>query len=530
MKTPSKNTILAALLTYLHRMFAICWATRNDENPILMPKAWAEDPNNIGLRDLASLIGPVWAYNYRQTWKTGELRANNLIKKNPLHIKRLVPANGFHPSNLMTTTPSSNLIVEEDKAYTEAYEGKKNKKLKKTDKLPDFLYEEDENGKKKLMWDLKRKEFTKARRSSFTFPLRVPSDFDGEKYEMVSPTWEQLPDEVKGNTNKITYSSEAIPGFTKEFDLRKYCEVMGYPYYFILNISILSENFTREDVDAAADLVFTLAIEGWMKEHKIKKTKKSVEHYLQRFKNLVDSLANLYPKLTRSFIVKELIKTDDYENGTPDGLNLTKEFDVIGDTIGSIAKTSGYKSPCWLWKPNSGFSLKFQSIEELAAELGLSTTYLKTLIREGKKTKEGYYITRTPDAPSAMENVIQMRKIKERALNLDGPFMKAVLSPLQRDLLSFAIIDGQNLETISLILNLNLKVIHKLIDEAFNLRDEIEQIAAEGVGLNDEEFESRPAYQGSYDQRRAKRDRERRDDRRAKAKGAKWDSKFSKQE
>jgi DNA-binding CsgD family transcriptional regulator len=121
-------------------------------------------------------------------------------------------------------------------------------------------------------------------------------------------------------------------------------------------------------------------------------------------------------------------------------------------------------------------------------------------------------ITYSNKAPSEMKGIIEMRKLKERALNLDGPFMRSVLSPMQRDLLAYAIVDGFSLEDIALLLDLNIKVIRKLVNSAFDDRDAIEEIAAEGVGLGEDNNPVGKEYDDS--ERRSRRDRERRDTRR----------------
>jgi hypothetical protein len=501
MNNPEKSIVYSAFLQKIYNIFKECWLTRNDENPILMPKVWVED-HELMLKDLVTIFGHGWFTSYKSAWKIGELKSNNLISKCSLEIKRWVPRNGYHPDNLTVTVPLTNGEISEDSAKALA-----SKVKAKKSEIPGILYEDDG---KKLSFDLKVSDYAKAKHEAFNYITRkapVGKEYD----DMVSPTWAQMPEEAKAKSKKITFVSERIPGFVKDFDLRKYCDAMGYSFYGIIELELLKEEYSKLDVDEAAMETFAYAVKRWLKAFKKPTTKKNVAFWLDHLMALFDSMESLYPHLTRIEIVNLVIKGANTQSGTPDGLRLTKEG-TLNKKLLTLLGNRRKRKECWLWKPNTGHSVKFLSIKALAQELGFSEAYARKIALEGGSTKEGYMITYSNKAPSEMKGIIEMRKLKERALNLDGPFMRSVLSPMQRDLLAYAIVDGFSLEDIALLLDLNIKVIRKLVNSAFDDRDAIEEIAAEGVGLGEDNNPVGKEYDDS--ERRSRRDRERRDTRR----------------
>lgn len=443
-------------------------------------KDWL-DPDSAA-KDLRMTLGHGWMRGYTK-WQVDDLFKKGLIKVTPHHIKRINPSKGYFPQNMTVTLPLSDLVAQNNALQSTHSNKKNNKPLKaKKSKMPSFLFEEDSNGKKKLLKGSKKSDYTMARHKGFNFITYTKGSKTLTEDDFIIPQESDLPLKAKTYLKKYYTATEIRPEGAF-YTLREICNMEGYPFYKVSSILEHEDDYSVEKVHEAGKEAHMQLAKGWLDHYKKEVTAESLSEAYEYFMSLLDFLKEEFPKVTKREILEFLIKGD-LEDETPGAYpRMDEEYNAYGEVMAKLALRGGRRKSCYLWDPRTGKSTKFDSAQELANIMTMTTSNVKNLIKEDRPSRQGYRVTDTPNPPEELKEVMAMREIKLRALNLDGPFMKAGLSNMQRDILEHCIGLGYSLEETSDMLNLELTMMKTLINEAFNTRDELERTVAGRVGL-----------------------------------------------
>lgn len=496
-------------------------AARNS-NPIWKPWLDIDTCTN----DLLLILGHGLAKGYEK-WNVGRLFDNNLITLSPQHIKRISPSKGYYPSNMTVTVPLSDIVVEpatkkeEAKAYTKSSVRKNNKKLPKGkkgwEKVPDYFFENPDK-RDNLLNNKKKNDLSIARHSGFEWVTLAVGKEAPPESEMIVPSFEDLSDEVKAYVDYFYVQTPAKPE-GDFFSLKEFCEFFAYPYYRTAKILETRGVYNEEEAHKAGKEAQEDLVKYWIDHYKKAGEKEAVLKAAGiDLADIIESLSNKFPTATKGEILRALVTGLDLEDKDNKEVDLkvllTKDGEPTGQALDTLARKQTLRKPCWLWHPRTGLSTKFESVFTLAAALGLTTASINRFIKEGVSSREGFRVTDTPTPPDEIKDIIQMRELKRRAINLDGPFMKASLSPVQRKILEHCFVLGYTMEETSTILNMDDKVLETLINQAFDTRDGLERKAAERIGLSQDG--DTPDFKSRMEARRKRAQDDRRKSRRTK--------------